>query len=363
MRNGEIYTEPLRCAFYKGSPGPHHGIYGWMSAAPGKWIPISAMGPAMKPFEPRLTQHGFRYVEVTGAKSPPEIEDVTGCVVSSSVERAGWFECSDPEVNRLMEAIRWTQMGNLQGIPLDCPQRDERLGWLGDGQVFAQAACFNADMAAFYAKFLQDVRDGQWENGRFPDFVPNPLGAKRAIGAPGWSDGGLIIPWVYYLNYADTGLLAAHYAAAKRNIESIAEANPDHLWINDTGNNYGDHLNGDRIDQDHWTASGGGTPKDVFATAFYAHSTRLLAKMAGTLGHADVAAHFHGRADAIIEAFRNAFINENGTIKGDTQGGYTLALHFDLLTEDQRKLAVKHLLRRIEERGGYLDTGIQPPIA
>ena len=356
--NGELYTAPLRCAFYKGSPGPHHGIYGWMGGAR-QMDTYICNGTGEETFEPRFTQHGFRYVEVTGAKSPPEIEDVTGCVVSSSVERAGWFECSDPEVNRLMEAIRWTQMGNLQGIPLDCPQRDERLGWLGDGQVFAQAACFNADMAAFYTKFLQDVRDAQWDNGRFPDFAPNPLGSKRAIGAPGWSDGGLIIPWVHYLNYGDLDLLATHYAAAKRNIESIAATNPDHLWLNHTGNNYGDHLNGDHIDQDHWKASGAATPKDVLATAFYAHSTRLLAKMADVLGHADDARHYHDRADDIATAFRKAFVGEDGSVKGDSQGGYTLALHFDLLTEEQRTLAVRHLLRRIEERGGYPDTGIQ----
>ena len=356
--NGELYTAPLRCAFYKGSPGPHHGIYGWMGGARQMDTYICA-GTGEEIFEPRFTQHGFRYVEVAGAKNRPAVENVTGCVVSSSVNRAGWFECSDPEMNRLMEAIRWTQMGNLQGIPLDCPQRDERLGWLGDGQVFAQAACFNADMAAFYAKFLQDVRDAQWDNGRFPDFAPNPLGSKRAIGAPGWSDCGLIIPWVHYLNYGDLDLLATHYPAAKRNIESIAASNPDRLWLNDTGNNYGDHLNGDHIDQEHWKASGAATPKDVLATAFYAHSTRLLAKMADVLGHADDARHFHDRAEVIAAAFRKAFVGEDGSVKGDTQGGYTLALHFDLLTVEERTLAVRHLLRRIEERGGYLDTGIQ----
>ena len=355
---GEIYTEPLRCAFYKGSPGPHHGIYGWMGGAR-QMDTYICDGTGEETFEPRFTQHGFRYAEVTGAKNQPEFEDITGCVVSSSVNRAGWFECSDLAITRLMEAIRWTQIGNTQALPLDCPQRDERLGWLGDAQVFAQAACFNADMAAFYTKFLQDVRDAQWNNGRFPDFAPNPLGSKRAIGAPGWSDGGLIIPWVHYLNYGDLDLLATHYAAAKRNIESIAATNPDQLWLNDTGNNYGDHLNGDHIDQDHWKASGAATPKDVLATAFYAHSTRLLAKMADVLGHADDARHYHDRADDIATAFRKAFVGEDGSVKGDTQGGYTLALHFDLLTEEERTLAVRHLLRRIEERGGYPDTGIQ----
>lgn len=355
---GELYTAPLRCAFYKGSPGPHHGIYGWMGGARQMDTYICA-GRGEETFEPQFTQHGFRYVEVTGAKNRPEIEDITGSVVSSSVDRAGWFECSDPAITRLIEAIRWTQIGNTQGLPLDCPQRDERLGWLGDAQVFAQAACFNANMAAFYAKFLQDVRDAQWENGRFPDFAPNPLGTRRAIGAPGWSDAGLIIPWVHYLNYGDIELLAAHYPAAKHHIESVAAANPDHLWVKDTGNNYGDHLNGDHIDQDHWAVGRGTTSKDVFATAFYANSTRLLAKMANVLGYADEAEHYQSHADAIMAAFQSAFVNEDGIIKGDTQGSYALALHFDLLTRPQRKRAVEHLLRRIEERDGYPDTGIQ----
>jgi alpha-L-rhamnosidase len=355
---GELYTAPLRCALYKGSPGPHHGIYGWMGGARQMDTYICS-GTGEEAFEPRFTQHGFRYVEVTGAKNQPKAEDITGCVVSSSVERAGWFECSDPAITCLMEAIRWTQIGNLQGLPIDCPQRDERLGWLGDAQVFAQAACFNSDMAAFYTKFLQDVRDAQSENGRFPDFAPNPLGKKRAIGAPGWSDGGLIIPWVHYLNYADEALLEEHYSAARRQIESVATTNPDHLWINDTGNNYGDHLNGDHVKQDHWTTGQSAISKDVFATAFYANSVRLLAKIAGVLGHKDHAERYHRHANAIRAAFQNAFVDEAGLIKGDTQGGYTLALHFDLLAKEQRELAVNHLLRRIEERGGYQDTGIQ----
>lgn len=354
---GELYTAPLRCALYKGSPGPHHGTYGMMGGARQMDTFICA-GRGAEVFEPRFTQHGFRYVEVTGAGAPSP-SDITGCVVSSTVERAGWFECSDPTINRLMDAVRWTQLGNLQGIPLDCPQRDERLGWLGDAQVFCQASCYNAGMAAFYAKYLRDVRDAQWPNGRFPDFAPNPLGDKRAMGAPAWSDGGLIIPWTHYLHYGDRQLLADHFPAAKRHVESIATANPDFLWTRETGNNYGDHLNGDRIVQEYWRTGGSATPVDVFATTYFAHSAALLERMAGVLGLADDRQRYETLHQSIVRAFRASFVDADGRIQGDTQGGYVLALHFDLLTQPQREQAVQHLLRLLDARGGYPDTGIQ----
>ena len=316
----------------------------------------TASGKGEEVFEPRFTFHGFRYVQVKGLK---EIGAgyLTGCVVHSDAPISGSFECSDPVLNRLMENILWTQRGNMVGIPTDCPQRDERLGWTGDAQAFSQTSCYNMNMARFYTKWLQDMRDAQAEDGCYSNFAPNPWKGERFRGAPAWGDAGVIVAWRLYQNYADTGILEQHYESARRWVEFIRENNPDLVWRNERGNDYGDWLNADTLKLEGWPEEGAEVPKEVFATAFFAHSAQLLAKMASVLGREDESSEYEDLAQGIREAFIREFVERDGRIKGDTQAGYALALHFDLVPEELRAAVADHMLRRIEAYGGRVSTG------
>ena len=311
-------------------------------------------------FEPRFTYHGFRYVEVTGLPARPPADALTGRVFHSAAPDAGRFECSSQMLTQLMRNIVWTQRANLMSTPTDCPQRDERLGWMGDIQIFSQTACFNMDMAAFFTKWLRDVRDEQAADGRFPDFAPHPFGpAERFSAAPVWADAGVIIPWRMYQNYADMRLLGEHFDAARRWVEFVRRENPGLIWRKGRANDYNDWLNGDTIVVENWPRKGGEVPKEVFATAFFAHSAELVARMAEVLGRKDDAARYAGLAGDIKAAFNREFVKPDGRITGDTQAGYALALNFDLLPDALRGAAVAHVLEGIEKYGNHLSTGIQ----
>ncbi|MEW6749778.1 MAG: family 78 glycoside hydrolase catalytic domain, partial [Candidatus Latescibacterota bacterium] len=284
--DGTLYRENLR-----GAPQVDHYVCrGGREAISGGQRPSAASprcagsGETQEVFEPCFTYHGFRYVEVTGLGYRPEAGDLTGCVLHSDAPAASSFECSEPLLNRIMEAIGWTLRGNLHGLPTDCPQRDERLGWMGDIQVFSQTAIFAMDLAAFFTKWLQDVRDAQTEDGRFPDFAPQPFDPEVRFSAnPGWADAGVIVPWRCWVNYADRRLLEAQFDAAARWVDWVSEQNPDGIWRRrlGTGFTYGDWLNGDTFaDLPGWPPKGGQVPHEVYATAFLAHSTELVSRMA-----------------------------------------------------------------------------------
>ena len=327
-------------------------------------------GDGAEIFEPRFTYHGFRYVEVAGLRNRPALDDLVGCVVHSAAPEAGKFECSSPLLNKIMAAIQWTQRGNLHSIPTDCPQRDERLGWMGDIQVFSQTACFNMDMAAFFTKWLRDVRDAQADDGRFPDFAPHPFDPNaRFSGNPGWADAGVIVPWCAYVNYGDQRLLEENFDSARRWIEFVHDHTPDLIRRIDqdlgmiSGMTYGDWLNGDTlVGLPDWPKAGGEVPKDVYATAFFAYSTQLLARTAEVIGRDNEARHYSGLARDIRAAFNREFVSPDGRIRGDTQAGYALALHFDLLPEKLRPLAVRHMVAALQPYHGGMSTGIQSTV-
>jgi alpha-L-rhamnosidase len=311
-------------------------------------------------FEPHFTYHGFRYVELTGLSQAPGPEAVLGRVFHSSAPEAGEFECSSPLVNQLMRNILWTQRANLMSTPNDCPQRDERFGWMGDIQAFSQTAIFNLDMAAFFNKWVRDLRDDQAEDGRYPDFAPHPGNPNAGFsGTPAWGDAGTVVPWRMYQNYADTRLLAEHFDSARRWVEYIHRLNPDLIWSKGRNNDYNDWLNGDWIKQTGWPNKGGAVPQEVFATAFFAHSTEIVAKMAAVLGRAEEARQYGGLLERIKAAFNRRFVQPDGTIHGDTQAGYALALNFDLVPADRRAALVRHLLAGLQRYQGRLSTGIQ----
>lgn len=314
-------------------------------------------------YQPRFTYHGFQFVEVTGLTSKPTLDMLTGCAVHSAAPEAGCFESSSAMLNQLFSNIFWTQRDNLPGIPTDCPQRDERLGWTGDMQVFSQTAAFNMDMAAFFTKWVQDLRDAQADDGRFPDFAPHPYDTNaRFSGAPAWGDVGTVVPWRQWLNYGDKRLLAEHFEAAARWVEWIRSHNPDLVWRNKRNNDYGDWLHGDTLKADGWPRTGGEVPKEVFATAFFAHSTELVARMAHVLGRDAEASKYATLATAIKTAFCKNFVQADGRINGDTQAGYALALAFDLLPENLRPAAAAHMVEGVKRYNGHMSTGFNSTV-
>ncbi len=317
-------------------------------------------GNGTETFEPRFTYHGFRYVEASGFSKQVKPISLTGIAVGTDAPVCGSFECSNPLVNQLMKNILWGQRGNMIGIPTDCPQRDERLGWMGDTQAFAQTAIFNMDMAAFLAKFVQDIRDAQLPDGRYPDFAPRgPVRRSHDFaGAPAWGDAGVIIPWRLYVNYGDKRILEEHFASVQAWIEYIRSNNPDLLWKNARGNDYGDWVNGNTVKIAGFPETGNEVPKDVFATSYFANSVRLASKMASALGMEPTAREYRHLFDLIRDAFNRAYVDEDGRIAGDTQAGYALALYFDLLKNSRKAGALQRLLNRIEDYHGHLSTGI-----
>jgi alpha-L-rhamnosidase len=306
-------------------------------------------------FATLFTYHGYRFVEISGSRREPQ--NTRSLPFCTSAPIAGTFRCSDPLLNKIWENALWTQRSNLMSVPTDCPQRDERLGWTGDILVFGQTGMFNMDLAAFFTKWLQDMRDSQASDGRFPDFAPHPYGKDRAFtGVPGWGDAGVFCAWEAYVEYGDRELLAAQYPAAKRWIDWIRSKNPDGVWRNARHNDYGDWLNADTFSG---RSSGGALDelrKDAFATLMYARSAAIVARMAAALGMSE-AADYAALAESVRRAFVATFVDAKGEIVGDTQAGYALALAF--LGDGESHAAAWHrsLVRRIEGNGGRISTG------
>lgn len=311
-------------------------------------------GEGEERYEPHFTFQGFRYVELIGYPGEPGPDAVLGKVVHSDTPLTGKLTTSDEMVNKLYANITWGQRGNFLSVPTDCPQRDERLGWTGDAQIFARTASYNMDVSRFFTKYMWDVIDSQQPSGAFADVAPDAgwiryknWSTRLNWFAPdnaGWGDAGVVIPWTLYLMYGDTEILRTHYAAMVRWVEYLL-ANTNDLVRPDYAN-YGDWLS---IDAD--------TPNEVLATAYFAYSTKLLAQIAGVLGHAADELHYHSLFEQIAAAFRNAFIDSEGQIHGNTQTVYVLALQFGLLTEALRQQAIQHLVNDIERRGNRLSTG------
>ncbi len=310
-------------------------------------------------FEPHFTFHGFQYIEITGLHHKPSREDVTGCVVRSALPDAGTFECSHPGVNRLWLNGLWSQKDNFLSVPTDCPQRDERLGWMGDAQVFLRTASYNMDVAAFFSKWMIDVEDAQMPDGVFPDTAPrlregdNFIGLGNLGGAAGWADAGVIVPYTIWRVYGDRRILERHYPAMVKWVDWIAAHNSNGLRLNKLANNYGDWL---CIPSD--TSFGTHSPmKNLLATAYWADDCTKLARIAHELGHVADAERFQKMFEHVRAAFQREWLEPNGRITTDTQTGYLLALAFDLLPKNLREAAVGHLVDNITALDWHLSTG------
>jgi alpha-L-rhamnosidase len=313
-------------------------------------------------YEPRFTYHGFRYVEIEGLTQAPARDAILGKFIASSSPIVGELQTSDKSVNKLWENIRYTQWGNLISVPTDCPQRDEREGWMGDAQVFAQTAIYNLDMAGFYTKWMRDIRDDQLADGQLPDISPNDGMWEGFYNAPGWADAGVIIPWRVYQNYNDTTLLAQQYDCMKRFIDFIHRYNPDLLWRFRRGHMYGDWLNGNEIIASDYPKSGGRVDNDIFATAYFAYSTSILARTAERLQRKTDHEYYSSLADAIRKAFVKEYISSDGTVKGNTQAGYAIALEFNLVPEELRAQAAAKMAAALTPYDGRMSTGIHTTI-
>ncbi|MFJ4844465.1 MULTISPECIES: family 78 glycoside hydrolase catalytic domain [unclassified Streptomyces] len=301
-------------------------------------------GAGTEVFEPQFTVHGFRYAEVDHYPGHLAADDVVARVLHNDTPWTGHFECSDPTVGRLQSNIAWGQRGNFLAVPTDCPQRDERLGWLADAQIFAPTASRNADVSAFFARWLHDVRDGQGADGAFRDVAPVMTLDREA--APAWGDGAVIIPWHLWRTYGDRRTLERSFDAMAAWVEHIRRHNPDLRWRHRTGNSYGD-----------WLQIAVTTPRDVLSTAYFARSAGIVADAAEVLGRSREAARFRELHAAVRAAFIESYVHDDGSVEGGTQTGYLLALGFGLLPQRLVRAAVGHLAADIEKRNTTLTTG------
>jgi len=304
---------------------------------------VTAGGPAV--LEPRFTLHGFRYAEITGYPGDIGQADITARVVHSDTPATGTFESSEPWLDQLFRMIDWGQRGNFISVPTDCPQRDERLGWLGDAQVFARTACYNRDVAAFFAKWLDDVADAQLPSGAFTDIAP--VLSLRGAGAPAWGDAGVIVPWTVWKMYGDTAILERHFGAMTRWMDFLERANPDYLRSSELGNSYNDWL----------TPGADNTPPELLATAYWAHDAALMAEIADATGRAGEAAGYRALIGKLRSSFINAFVGADGQVTSGTQTAYVLALHMNLVPDDLRAAAADHLVGAIRSADWHLTTG------
>ena len=298
-------------------------------------------------FEPRFTFHGFQYAEVTNYPGELTKDDIETVVLHSDTPLVSEFECSDPILNQFFQNVVWTQRSNFLEIPTDCPQRDERLGWTGDAQVYGRAATYNADVGAFFTKWFQDLRDAQTEEGAYPDYAPYPMqhGGSGNPYATAWTDAGLIVPWAQYEAYGDTRALREHYHSMQRFINFRVNKSPDYMG-RQLGNAWGDWLNMDDP-----------TPIEYVDHCYYATSAALMADIAEVLNKQADAAKYRTLAENVKTTFNETYVNDDGTLEEDSQTAYVLALAFDLLPEDKRQAAADHLAEMIIDNDTRKTTG------
>jgi alpha-L-rhamnosidase len=307
-------------------------------------------------WEPRFTLHGFRHAEVSDWPGELTADMVTARVYHTDMRRTGWFECSDPLVDRLHENVVWSMRGNFVDIPTDCPQRDERLGWTGDIQVFAPTAGYLYDCAGMLDSWLTDVGLEQLPDGTVPWYVPvipgEPMWTPIQPGAA-WGDVAVLTPWVLYRRFGDLGLLRRHYPMAKAWVDLVERlAGPDRLW--DTGFQLGDWLDPAAPPDD---PAAGRTDRYLVATAYFAHSARHLASAAAELGETVDAARYAALADEVAAAFRGRYVLPSGRMTSDSPTAHALGIAFCLLTTEQRQAAGDRLAELVLADDARIATG------
>jgi len=309
-------------------------------------------GTGEETFEPSFTYHGFRYVEIAGYPGEPTADDIEGIVIHSACRETGSMTFHDaPLLQTIWQNALWSQRSNFFAVPTDCPQRDERMGWMGDIQVFLDAAAFNMEVDPFIRRFLLEARAAQREDGAYPIVVPQPLSFPDVVTA-GWSEAGIILPWQLWQRYGDTAVIDENWDAMEAWMAFVARANPDGIWRNDRGLDLGDWLSVDAIKPDDET-----TPRILCATAYWAWCAELMAEMAEATGrHAD-AVLYQDLREKIGEAFAGAFLGADGIAGNGSQCSQVLALYMNLVPADRRADAAAILAKDIRARGMKLSTG------
>ncbi len=312
-------------------------------------------GSGEETFEPHFTWQGFRFVKVVGYPGELKPEDFEAVALYSNMRPAGTFTCSNPMLNQLQHNIQWGQKGNFLDVPTDCPQRDERLGWTGDAQVFSRTASFNMNVHNFFTKWLKDVAADQYKSGAIPHVIPDVV--KRAGSEPGgstgWSDVSTIVPWNMYLAYGDKQILENQYSSMKAWVEYMHRESKSDLW--NTGSHFGDWLFYSVNDDND--GSSAITSKYLIAQCFYAYSTQLLINAAQVLGKKEDVDFYTNLLSKVKTAYINEYVTPNGLISSDTQTAYVLALQFDMLPENLRQQAADRLALNVTRYGNHLTTG------
>ncbi|NQX71796.1 family 78 glycoside hydrolase catalytic domain [Paenibacillus alba] len=316
-------------------------------------VTYTCKGGGEESYEPHFSFQGFRYVKVEGWPQDAafEAERFTGHVIHTDMVPKGSFECSHPLLNKLQMNIVWGQRGNFLDVPTDCPQRDERLGWTGDAQVFIRTAAYNYGIARFFSKWLRDLKADQREDGAVPFVVPHVLGDEE-YASSAWGDAAVICPWTLYQVYGDKRVLEEQYESMKAWITYMRnQGENEYLW--NTGFHFGDWLGLDAKEGSYV----GATPKDLIATCFYAHSTSLFVKTAEVLGRTEDVAECSELYAHIVEAFTEEFITPSGRLAAHTQTAHVLPLMFGLVSGSVRERLARTLADYVIEQNYHLTTG------
>jgi len=361
----------------KGCPGARASLRhaellhndGTLNVSPNQNAPAAdkfiLQGRGIEFFEPRFTYHGFRYAEVRlegmtperGFPGTPRLIDIEGCVVHTDVKPTGHFRCSQPLLNRIHRNILWGQRSNLMSIPTDCPQRDERQGWLGDAHLSAEEAIFNFDMASFYTKYLRDIRNAQRKNGSLPDTVPPYLG-RLYPADPAWGSAYITLAWLLYWYYEDRAVLEEHFEGMKKYVNFLA-ANAEAHILKKLGK-YGD-----------WCPPGSIPPKKtpvaLTSTWFTYHDTLFLSKIAAVLNKREEAFQYARLAQSIKVAFNRKFLEGDQYTalrvspadRSVSQTSNVLPLFLEIVPSGKKEAVLKNLVRSlVDDQDYHLDTGI-----
>ena len=331
-KNGNFYTANLRAAKQENS--------------------YILSGRGVETFEPHFTFQGFRYVKVENFPGQLNQNNIEAIALYSAMPVTGAFTSSHKLINQLQHNIQWGQKGNFLDVPTDCPQRDERLGWTGDAQVFARTASFNMNVHNFFSKWLKDVAADQQPNGSVPFVVPNMLGPGAGASA-GWADAATIIPWTMYLAYGDSSVLRDQYPSMKAWVGYMEKNSSNDLW--NKGFHFGDWLFY-RPDDDNDGRSAV-TDKYLIAQCFFAHSTQILLNAATILGKNQDIEYYSNLLRRIKDAFTKEYVTSNGRLVSNTQTAYVLALNFNMLADSLRQQAAGRLVKNIQDYNHHLTTG------
>jgi len=298
-------------------------------------------GEGVEVWQPSFTYHGYRYIEVTGFPGKPDLDSFTGLIVHSDAPNKGEFTSSNKLINQIQQNILWGQRSNMYSVPTDCPQRDERLGWMGDAQAFAPTASYNMEMINFFNKWMYDITDGQEENGAVHDV--NPVIVVKGPAAPGWGDAVFIVPWVMYKFYGDQRIIEENYEAIKAWVEYMKSKSVGDLYEK---SGYGD-----------WVAVEK-SPSEPIGSAYYFYGAKMVSTMAGILGKTDEEKKYKELSEKIAVAFnKKHFDFENNTYTSNTQTANLIPLNFGIVPNDRKKAVATNIAENVRAKNNHLSTG------